>query len=79
MCWWGLNFVSGDRDQSFLFRRTCVTGFQLIIWLWFVVDMVDQIDLRAFRRAYRPVEVHRDPTLKPSTKIKETQSSRRES
>jgi transposase len=49
----GFNFVTGDRGQSFLLppdMRDWLPADQLA---WFVIDVVDQLDLTAFRYAYR--------------------------
>ncbi|HET6755438.1 MAG TPA: hypothetical protein VFH23_15980 [Jiangellaceae bacterium] len=47
----GFNFITGDRDQPFL------PPVHMREWLpedhpvWFVIDVVDQLDLSGFRRA----------------------------
>ena len=58
------NFLIGDRDQPFLLPP------DLRDWLpdghlaWFVVDVVDQLDLEPFRRAYR-ADGHGHPAYDP--------------
>jgi transposase len=49
----GFNFIAGDREQPFLLpvdMREWLPDDHLV---WFVIDVVDQMDLSAFRRAYR--------------------------
>jgi hypothetical protein len=58
------NFLRGDREQLFLLPP------DLRDWLpdghlaWFVLDVVDQLDLQPFLRAYR-VDGHGHPRLQP--------------
>jgi transposase len=60
------NFPRGDRDQLFLLPP------DLRDWLpddhlaWFVLDVVDQLDLAAFLRAYR-ADGHGHPAYDPKT------------
>jgi transposase len=49
----GFNFLSGDRDQRFLMPPDMRDWLPAGHLVWFVLDVVDQIDLSAFRRAYR--------------------------
>jgi hypothetical protein len=49
----GFNFIAGDRDQVFLlppYMREWLPADHLA---WFVIDVVDQLDLSRFRAAYR--------------------------
>ena len=49
----GFNFIAGDRDQVFLLpadMRDWLPGDHLV---WFVIDVVDELDLSRFRAAYR--------------------------
>jgi transposase len=60
------NFLRGDRDQPFLLPP------DLRDWLpeghlaWFVRDVVDQLDLAPFLRAYR-ADGHGHPAYDPKT------------
>lgn len=49
----GFNFMSGDREQPFLMPPDMRDWLPADHLVWFVVDVVDQIDLSAFRRSYR--------------------------
>lgn len=63
----GFNFITGDRDQALL-------PIDMREWLpadhpvWFVIDMVDQLDLSGLRRAYRP-GLRRVPELSGSPDV----------
>jgi transposase len=60
------NFLRGDRDQPFLLPP------DLRDWLpdghlaWFILDVVDQLDLQPFYRAHRP-DGHGHPAYDPKT------------
>ena len=45
--------MSGERDQPFLLPPDLRDWLPADHLVWFVIDVVDQIDLSAFRRAYR--------------------------
>jgi transposase len=49
----GFNFRSGDREQPFLLPPDMRDWLPADHLVWFVIDVVEQIDLSAFRRAYR--------------------------
>jgi transposase len=49
----GFNFMSGDREQPFLLPPDMRDWLPADHLVWFVVDVVDQLDLSGFRRAYR--------------------------
>jgi transposase len=49
----GFNFMSGDREQPFLMPPDMRDWLPAEHLVWFVLDVVDQIDLSAFHRAYR--------------------------
>jgi transposase len=60
------NFLRGDRDQPFLLPpdlRDWLPGDQLA---WFVLDVVDQLDLEPFLRSYR-ADGHGHPAYHPKT------------
>jgi transposase len=47
------NFLSGDREQRFLMPPDMREWLPADHLVWFVIDVVEQIDLSAFRRSYR--------------------------
>jgi transposase len=47
------NFMSGDRDQPLLLPPDMRDWLPADHLVWFVIDVVDQIDLSVFRRSYR--------------------------
>jgi transposase len=51
----GWDFGSSPRrvTSGFCCRWICVTGCRPIIWVWFVLDVVERLDLGEFHRAYR--------------------------
>ena len=49
----GFNFVTADRDQSFLMPPDVREWLPADHLAWFVIDVVDELDLSAFRAAYR--------------------------
>jgi transposase len=49
----GLNFICADRDQSFLLPPDMRDWLPADHLVWFVIDVVEQVDLSAFRGAYR--------------------------
>ena len=60
------NFLRGDRDQPFLLPpglRDWLANEQLA---WFVLDLVDQLDLEPFLRTYR-ADGHGHPAYDPKT------------
>lgn len=59
------NFVSADRDQQFLLRPNMADWLPEDHLVWFVIDVVDQIDLGRFRRSYRS-DGHGRPAYDPA-------------
>lgn len=51
--WMAYNFVSADRSQQFLLPPDMADWLPEDHLAWFVIDVVDQIDLDRFRRSYR--------------------------
>ncbi len=49
----GFNFIGADRDQVFLLPPDVRDWLPADHLAWFVIDVVDQIDLSRFRAAYR--------------------------
>jgi hypothetical protein len=47
------SFLRGDRDQSFLLPLTCATGLPDGHLAWFILEVVDQLDLAPFYLAHR--------------------------
>ena len=56
------NFLRGDRDQPFLLPPDLRDWLHLA---WFVLDVVDQVDLAPFYRAHRD-DGHGHPPTTPS-------------
>jgi len=49
----GFNFIAGDRDQVFLLPPDMRDWLPAGHLAWFVIDVVDQVDLSRFHAAYR--------------------------
>ena len=49
----GFNFIAGDRDQVFLLPPDMRDWLPADHLAWFVIDVVDEVDLSRFRAAYR--------------------------
>jgi transposase len=64
----GLNFVSGDREQSFLLAPDMRDWLPADHLAWFVIDVVDQLDLHGFRRVYR-ADGHGRPAYDPAIMV----------
>jgi len=47
------NFVSGDRDQLMLMPPSLAEWLPADHLAWFVLDVIGELDLGAFRAAYR--------------------------
>ncbi len=60
------NFLRGDRDQPFLLPPDLRDWLPADHLAWFVLDVVDQLDLGPFLRAYR-VDGHGHPAYDPKT------------
>jgi transposase len=58
------NFLRGDRDQPFLLPPGLRDWLPADHLAWFVLDVVDQLDLKPFLRAYR-VDGHGHPAYDP--------------
>jgi transposase len=52
-CRVGLNYVTGDREQRFVLAPDMRDWLPADHLAWFVIDVVDHLDLAAFDRAYR--------------------------
>ena len=53
------NFLRGDRDQPFLLSPDLRDWLPEGHLVWFVLEVVDQLDLAAFYRAHRNGGVYR--------------------
>ncbi len=62
------NFVSADRGQRFLLPPDMADWLPEGHLAWFVIDVVDQIDLDRFRRVYRS-DGHGRPAYDPSVMV----------
>jgi transposase len=60
------NFLRGDRDQPFLLPPDLRDWLPTDHLAWFVRDVVDQLDLNLFLRAYR-ADGHGHPAYDPKT------------
>jgi transposase len=60
------NFLRGDRDQPFLLPPDLRDWLPADHLAWFVLDVVDQLDLGPFLRAYR-ADGHGHPAYDPKT------------
>src|ERR671931_2665426 len=60
------NFLRGDRDQSFLLPPDLRDWLPAGHLAWFVLDVVDQLDLQALLGAYR-ADGHGHPAYDPKT------------
>jgi hypothetical protein len=49
----GFNFIAADRGQVFLLPADMRDWLPADHLVWFVIDVVDQLDLSRFRAAYR--------------------------
>jgi transposase len=58
------NFLRGDRDQSFLLPPDLRDWLPKSHLAWFILDVVDQLDLQPFLRAYR-ADGHGHPAYDP--------------
>jgi transposase len=64
----GSNYVSGDREQSFLLAPDMRDWLPADHLAWFVIDVVDQLDLQGFHRAYR-ADGHGRPAYDPAIMV----------
>jgi transposase len=60
------NFLRGDRDQPFLLPPDLRDWLPTDHLAWCVLDVVDQLDLGPFLRAYR-ADGHGHPAYQPKT------------
>jgi transposase len=60
------NFLRGDRDQSFLLPPDLRDWLPADHLAWFILDVVDQLDLGPFLRGYR-ADGHGHPAYEPKT------------
>ena len=60
------NFLRGDRDQPFLLPPDLRDWLPADHLAWFVLDVVDQLDLQPFLKAYR-ADGHGHPAYHPKT------------
>jgi transposase len=60
------NFLRGDRDQPFLLPPDLRDWLPADHLAWFVLEVVDQLDLNLFLRAYR-ADGHGHPAYDPKT------------
>jgi hypothetical protein len=60
----GFNFLTADRDQSFLLPPDVREWLPTDHLAWFIIDVVDQLDLEEFRRVYR-ADGHGRPAYDP--------------
>src|SRR6266511_314714 len=60
------NFLGGDRDQPFLLPPDLRDWLPQDHLAWFILDVVDQLDLSAFYRAHRD-DGHGHPAYDPKT------------
>ena len=60
----GFNFIAADRGQVFLLPPDMRDWLPADHLVWFVIDVVDQLDLSRFRAAYRP-DGHGRPAYDP--------------
>ncbi len=64
----GVHYVSGDREQRFLLAPDMRDWLPADHLCWFVIDVVDQLDLGAFHRAYR-ADGHGRPAYDPAVMV----------
>jgi transposase len=64
----GFNFVTADRDQRFLLPPDMREWLPADHLAWFVIDVVDQLDLAAFERSYR-ADAHGRPPYDPAVMV----------
>jgi transposase len=64
----GVNFIAGDRDQVFLLPPDVRDWLPADHLAWFVIDVVDELDLSRFRAAYR-ADGHGRPAYDPATLV----------
>jgi hypothetical protein len=64
----GFHFVSADRGQQFLLPPDMAEWLPEDHLVWFVIDVVDQIDLDRFRRSYRS-DGHGRPAYDPAMMV----------
>src|SRR4249920_2510461 len=64
----GFNFIAAERDQSFLLPPDMREWLPANHLAWFVIDVVDQLDLTGFRRAYR-TDGHGRPAYDPAVLV----------
>lgn len=48
-----MRFISGDREQQFLLAPDMRDWLPAEHLVWFLIEVVEQLDLDEFRRAYR--------------------------
>jgi transposase len=60
------NFLRGDRDQPFLLPPDLRDWLPEDHLAWFILDVVDQLDLAPFLRSYR-ADGHGHPAYDPKT------------
>ena len=61
----GFNFIAADRGQVFLLPPDMRDWLPADHLVWFVIDVVDQLDLSRFRAAYR-ADGHGRPAYDPA-------------
>lgn len=61
----GLNFITADREQSFLLAPDVRDWLPAEHLAWFVIEVVDQLDLQEFHGAYR-ADGHGRPAYDPA-------------
>jgi transposase len=64
----GFNFIGPDRDQVFLLPPDMRDWLPADHLAWFVIDVVDQVDLSRFRAAYR-ADGHGRPAYDPAAMV----------
>jgi transposase len=64
----GFNFIAADRDQSFLLPPDMRDWLPADHLAWFVIEVVERVDLSRFRSAYR-VDGHGRPAYDPSVLV----------
>src|SRR6266508_4618834 len=64
----GFNFIGADRDQVFLLPPDVRDWLPADHLAWFVIDVVDELDLSRFRAAYR-ADGHGRPAYDPAVLV----------
>ena len=68
ICPWGFNFIAADRGRVFLLPPDMRDWLPADHLVWFVIDVVDQLDLSRFRAAYR-ADGHGRPAYDPAVLV----------